>query len=372
MRMNIRIGKSGFQEGTALLSLVLTTGGLFSIDSEMMYSRGNSSYIAMPLSAALSLLLFLLILSAMRRANARNTHELFARSLGIFAKPVGLASAFILIFAGYAPLSQFVRAMHGLFFEGVTYSRLIVFILPAVLVTALFGLETISRCAKVYSLLLLAVFIAVFAASAPQFELYRLYPLPFGAAGDMLRQLLRGVSVAFPAFFALLATSDGFNGLENTRRIGISGAVISFVILLAAHLALSLTYNFDRLSSLFMPLFRINYLNMFEAHLMRMDKIANIIWLNGAMLSGAFYFCAASRIIAASFSIRDIRPPLTVSALFCGLLILFENEIRCDAVFTSIKNFIFDTGFLLLSAPIITASAIAFIRGNGAKNKCEA
>ena len=361
--MSHRLGKSGVMEGASTASIAMCTGALFTIESTKLYQNGNASYLTLPVSVLLSLILFLALLRSMEKCGAANLHELLSKGLGRFGEiTLSILLVFILLFRAYAPLGSFIRSLHGLFFEGVSYRDLIVFVAPTVFIVAILGFETIARTAKCFAVLLASIYIVSLAAAYPEFDVYRLYPLLGSGAAAVTVQIAEEVGVFFPALLSLLIIGEGLNDLRTARRIGVISSAVSALVCFTAQMALGLVYTYEGLSRQFMPFFHINYLNMFEAHFMRLDKLANIVFMNGAILTGAFHIYGAARLYSQSFGIRDIRPPVTAFSLITAILVLLETELPDNSLFASAKGFVDAYGFMLVCIPAVAASAIAAIR----------
>lgn len=363
--MNLRLGRTGVSEGVAVSVTAMTVCSIFSFESKLLYERGNSTYLTLPCSILLSLLIFLLLAAVMKRTQARSLGMLFENALGRVGFSI-IAIAFLLLFAysAYAPLSQFIRAMHGLFFDGVSYSRIVVFTMLPVLIASLLGFETIGRTAKLIAPLLFAVLAATTLASSVEFELYRLYPLLGNGAEAIAVQVLEETFTFLPALLCLLINADGLNGIESARRAGIFSALIAAVISLVCQLALGLCYTYSELGDLFMPMFRINYLNKFEAHFMRMDKLAHMIWLGGAMMAGAYYLYSGARLFCGGFRIKDIRPAIVGASALTVLMTMTEVEGRSGEEFLAAKQFTIENGYILLSAILIISGLIALAKSS--------
>ena len=361
--MNLRLGRTGKAEGICVVSTALSAGGLFSFEARTLYAHGNSTYLTLPAAILISLELFLAILKMMEKSGCRDLWSLLSLGFGeSLAAAVVPLLCFLLIFAAHTPIGQFVRAMHGLFFEGVSYSKLVIYIVPTVLVVALLGFETIGRTAKCFAFPLLGVLIfSIFAASA-EFEPYRLFPLPGSTAAGLLRQTLSEVGTFFPTMAALLVTSEGLNDRNSVKKIGVISALIAALICFAAQLSIGLIYTYRELTGQFMPLFRLSYLNLFEAHLMRMDKLANMIWLNSALILGAFHIYAAALLYIKAFGIRDIRPTLTVLAFLTALLILLETETESSSAIMQLREKIEAIAFIISAAAVFAAGIAGLVK----------
>lgn len=366
--MNIRLGKSGKQECISIGATALAVLGIFGEETETMYRDGNSSYVTLPFAVIISLAVFLLLSALIKKSGCANLGEWIKRGLN---STLGTVAANILltafIFSAYEPLSKFTRAMHGLFYEGVSYSSISLFVIPPVLILSILGLETIVRTAKCYVFLLAAVFAVAVVEASTGFELYRIYPFPGSGLSSISRHTIDEIGLILPVLLALLVTADGFNGIETARKAGIIASLIAAVICFVAQFALALTYTYKELSNMFMPLFRINYLNMFEPHLLRTDKLANMTWLNGALLSGGFFIYAGARLTSQFFSIRDIRPVCAVLSFITLSLILIETESKNSIQFRNAADLYRRWSIVVVMLPLLFTVILNLLRGRGKK-----
>lgn len=358
--MNERLGRIGVSEGVAVSVTAMTVSSIFAFESKLLYSGGNSTYLTLPVSIALSLSIFLLLASIIKKTGCANLSVLLKMAFGSFVTPI-VSIAFLLLFSysAYAPLSQFIRAMHGLFFDGVSYSRIVVFTMPPVLIAALLGFETVGRTAKLIAPLLFAVLAVPTAASYGEFELYRLYPLFGNGVKAMIAQVFEETCTFLPALICLLINADGMNGIETARRAGIRASVIAAIICFVCQLALALCYTYKELGELFMPMFRINYLSKFEAHFMRMDKLAHMIWLGGAMAASAYYIYSGARLFCSGFEMKDVRPAIVGGTAATALMSMIEVEGRSAEAFLEAKQFMNQYGFFVLILPLIIGGILA-------------
>jgi hypothetical protein len=361
-RGNIRLGRSGIREGVCASAIALSVSGIFSLDTKQVYEHGNSSYITLPLAALIALLLFLALLKLMKNAGAADLFGLLSKGFGMAAAPFASAAvAILLLFSAYLPLSQFIQALHGLFFEGVSYARLAIFMVPAVLFLAWLGLEAVVRTAKCFSILIFIMFLLSVAASASEFEISRLFPLPGNSIRSIAVQTFEEIGLFLPVMISLLTVSEGFNDTETTKKIAIRASLISASILFIAQFSLGMIYTYTELSKQFMPIFRINHLNMFEAHMMRLDKVAHVVFLNGALISAAFYAYCAAYLLVRAFGLNDIRPMAALCASIIALLLAAETETMNNNWFKTAKEFLMKTGFLTEALPLFAAGIIAAI-----------
>ena len=68
----MRMGRIGLSEAVCVAAIALSTGGVFGIDPVYAYLGGNSTYISMPLSIIVSLLIMLPVLKLMDATKCRD------------------------------------------------------------------------------------------------------------------------------------------------------------------------------------------------------------------------------------------------------------------------------------------------------------
>mgnify|MGYP000787754887 FL=1 len=176
--MNLREGRIGVREGISIAAIAMCTSGLLTFDTKNTYACGNAAYITLPVGGIIALVFFIIVLAAMRRSRAKNLSELILSAFGgTIGAAVTLVLMLCLLAAAYSPLSGFIQVLHGLFFNGIGYGKLAMYVLPTVLFVAWLGFETIGRTAKCFALLLLIVLAVSILTASSEFETYRLLSL---------------------------------------------------------------------------------------------------------------------------------------------------------------------------------------------------
>lgn len=155
----------------------------------------------------------------MRRIGAKNLSELILSAFGgTIGAAVTLVLMLCLLAAAYSPLSGFIQVLHGLFFNGIGYGKLAMYVLPTVLFVAWLGFETIGRTAKCFALLLLIVLAVSILTASSEFETYRLYPFPGSNIGLLTRQAFSQSGAFLPALLSLLITCTGLQGTHHAKK----------------------------------------------------------------------------------------------------------------------------------------------------------
>lgn len=360
--MRLRQGRIGLSSGTALAALSLFNCCMFSVDSKTTYSNGNSAYITLPAAVLFSLLV---LLPAMNEKNGGSGlsglfTSAFGKALGIIAS-ILVSVCFVL--AAARPVTAFTEVLSRLVFDGVPYRRILLYIMPVIVFIAWRGFESVGRLALIFSgLVLVSVIIAV-ASAAPEFETYRLYPLP-RIDPETVRLSFSETAFAFPPLAALLINEEGLGGKANERKTAAAAAFFSAAVIAIVQLALGLIYPHRILSGLLMPLYRINFSSLRQSYALRLDKLFIMAWLTGCVVSCAYLVYSASLLLTNSFEARDVTPAVfTVSA---AVLFFVSAEFSGEyASVESVRDFFSKYGSLFAIVPTAAASAVMGIKGSG-------
>ena len=112
--MRLNEGKIGMQESASIAAVAITACSVFLLDSEKAYSRGDATFISLPVSIAVSLAMFMLMWCAMRRTGARNLIELFDMCVGkAIGTVLSIVAALIFILYAYRLMARFCILIHG-------------------------------------------------------------------------------------------------------------------------------------------------------------------------------------------------------------------------------------------------------------------
>lgn len=153
--MRLNEGKIGMQESASIAAVAITACSVFLLDSERAYSRGDATFISLPVSIAVSLAMFMLMWCAMRRTGARNLIELFDMCVGkAIGTVLSIVAALIFILYAYRLMARFCILIHGRVFAAAEYESVALWIAVPVAYAAIKGLECISRLAKIFGVMI--------------------------------------------------------------------------------------------------------------------------------------------------------------------------------------------------------------------------
>lgn len=360
--MKLKEGRIGIQEGMFAAAVTLCMNGIFSINPEYAYSQGNSTYLSIPLSILLSAAFFLAITLLMKRTGTKALDELMTVTVGkIGAKVMAVPLILALLLCAVTPMIQFIELMHAMLFSNSSYVAIIAFIFPSIMIIAWQGMESIGRIAKCFGVFLLLMLIVAIATAIPTFETYRLYPIMGDGAAHFAGFTASQTLSFLPPLLALLIIGRSMQGVEHARRAGLYAALTAILVCGITQFALSLVYTYQGLADSFVPLYKINTLNLSESRFLRLDKLFAIAWLNGCMISSAFCIYAASLLFAKTFSQRDVNP--SVAAISCVAIGATIVKLRSSAASeTAVEAAIVRYGAMLAAAPLAVVAIIGLIK----------
>ncbi|MBQ9949741.1 MAG: GerAB/ArcD/ProY family transporter [Clostridia bacterium] len=359
--MNLREGRVGNGECVFTLVISLCMSGLFVFESIDAYTHGNSTYISLPIACILAFSVFAVGIFAMTRSRSSDLCAMCSYALGKTGAAVVCVFIIVIILACISTLlNKFLNVMYSYFFQDASYYSLAAFFLAVLVVFSCMGFETVNRAAKVLGVVFLATHILLLVNSFSSYETYKIYPIAGDGMKSMLRFAFESGILFLPGFVSALITAKGMHGTHNTSRIAVKALIFTVIICTVTQLLLALSYPYDDIAKLYMPLYRMSMVTGEENFLVRLDKISAFIWVAAALLACSYYIYSASLLYCRSFRQVDIRPASCSLSVIVIMLCLLSHSEKRGAF--SWLNFVGDYGTLLLAVPIIAVSVIAIIK----------
>ena len=327
--MNDRLGRFGRAELTAAMALSTIAFGCFSMDEAAFYRHGN-----VRCWATLFALLFTWLLL---EASVRRLHKTQADSLGAYlaalprraALPLSLLLGLFLLLAAALPAARFLRALSDFIYIDARPEALLLYLWPCAALTALFGMESLTRTARVLLPLVLLAALLGLLSDARCYRVYRLFPLR-PDTGELLRQGAASLLRFVPTVLLLLITARGAQGYRNVLSAGRRGLWLGGAVTLAAELCLGLCYRYTELRSLSAPLFRLLAEIDTDNASIRLDRIVLFVWTMAGTYAAALAVYAAALLLAETNGVKDVRPlaMLGTGLSMMGALLLCKIEAR--------------------------------------------
>ena len=215
--MRLNEGKIGMQESASIAAVAITACSVFLLDSEKAYSRGDATFISLPVSIAVSLAMFILMWCAMRRTGARNLIELFDMCIGkAIGTVLSIVAALIFILYAYRLMARFCILIHGRVFAAAEYESVALWIAVPVAYAAIKGLECISRLAKIFGVLIGALVLISLIIMLPAYDISRLAPFP-GDLGKLGMDTISRAADSVAAFLGLICVAGALQGGRNVH-----------------------------------------------------------------------------------------------------------------------------------------------------------
>jgi len=359
--LRINTGKIGGQEAAAMVGMAIYTGTVFTMDSVLAYSKGNSSYIWLPLSILLSLGAALFIMHAMEKADVATLYELLKNSFSSVPASVAAIGTILYMAVGaYFIVADFVNMIHSFVFYDSGYWEIAVWIMLTVFFIGAMGFESIGRTALLFAPILIVVILITIIVPASGFRLHRLFPIPGNTVIDMARLTLRSANGSFWAMMGMLTVADGMHGIRLVRKAMITGTAIAAVLVMLTQLAIGMTYSYIDLSDMFFPMYRLDMMMIKEGYFFRMDKLLLFFWLIAALVSAAYYIYIASALWCSCLGPQNTIPAVTAfsAVIACGVLIQAEGYYE---EFVRAFHWGGEWGWVFM-LPVIGAAVIQFMK----------
>lgn len=357
--MRINDGRIGPLEGSAAAAVALFICGVFSIDAKRAYGEGNSTYVAIPLSILVSLVLVILLSRAIERSGCADLAEYLDKRIGFAGGfPILVMVSAGMIRCAVKPFSGFLEVLHRLVFDGASYPMILAFVFPVTVFITIRGFESIGRLAVCFGGIILLSLIAAVVSAAPTYEVYRLYPLMGDGTKSFIRQTAEYTLNALPPLLGLLVMGKGLNGLRFAEKCAVRASIVSAAACALTQTALGMTYSYDTLSGLLMPLYRINFLSLSQSYALRLDKLFIMVWICGCVISSAWMLFTASRLFSGFFHGGSTVPAaIAFSALACALILAgFERDY---AIVRTAEDIAAKYGAAIVAAAALCAAAPA-------------
>lgn len=359
--MNLCEGRIGRQEATSLTAFGVAVSGLFYPNAASLYAHGNANYLAAPVTLALLMLLFTLVIKAMARRRAPHLGAFLCDALGGgMGRVAALAVVAYLVVAAAVPLIQFQLAMDRYVFPNSPVLNVCLYFLPPLLGLSFAGLETLGRTARL-CLWPLAVALALpLILAIPSYRVNALFPLALEEPLFIARGGVMGLSRMLAPLLSLLICTRGVFGVQNACRYGRIAIVAGGLFVCVAQLCVGLTYCYLDLRDMVFPFYRM-VMTSYPGVYLRMDKLLLFFWLVTGALCGAFYLYAAALLYCHATGVRDVRPAaLSLSA--CAVTLTALASLDTASWLRNVAAVIVEYLYLPALLPPVLASLVAFCR----------
>ncbi|MDL2257645.1 spore germination protein [Eubacteriales bacterium OttesenSCG-928-K08] len=372
--MNLKQGRIGYQEALSVVTIASVVSAVFTTDSEKLYAKGNSAWLSMLISAFIALIVFELVVYAMRVSKTQSLYAFLCYGLGKqLAAAVALLVSGMLLCCAVSLLARFTLMVGRFVFPQAGEKTILLYFMLAVLVLVYLGWEGVARTARLFLWLLVAALVGALALASYGYELHRLAPFLGDGFSSMLQNAASEVLLFLPAMVGMLIVTRGVHGMKTAGRTGYMAGLIGGIIAALCQFCVGMTYSYQDLAQMHSPMFRLTMGFKSAGYFPRLDTLLLFGWVMSAVLAACYYVYTASLMYANVFAQEDIRPNLAAfTALAGGLALLSHSGV---AWLKAALDFIGRQGYALLAAPLVLCAALTIFRAKTAdkndKNKSE-
>ena len=314
--MNLRIGAFGRQESASAVWIASFASGCFAFDPYAQFSDGNLAVFSHAAAAALSLLLFALLVRGVRRRGGYDLSLRIASAWG--SVPIAAALSTFLLLSAVVPLRQFALTMTREVFSDAKRETVCLYLLPCLTLLAACGAETLVRTSRILLPALMLSILAALAIGAKEYRVFRLFPIPTGKPLKLLSETLTALPRTFAPLLALLCIGEGTQNAHALKSAGVIGAAGGAAAVIGMLFGLSLSFSYGMLKGMSSPFCRMLVEARTENPTMRIDRAALFLWMAAAILAAALYLYAAGVLFCRACRVGDVRP---VACAMCAIAI---------------------------------------------------
>lgn len=321
----MREGKIGPSEGFFAVANAVICIELFSRTSNIT-ELGNTMWYSVLASAAIGALLFGMTLWLMNIARADSLEH----ALSAANKPLAVVTlcviALIFFVAGTSLTARFSILVKEYVFLNTPATTLLVAILGVVFYLAFLGLETVTRCSKLFFIILAASFVLLGLCTYKWFNASTLYPLGGGGFAKVAQNSLQR-SVSFLPVCALAIFGTNLHGRRYAAKAGFKALICGGLICSVILLGISTIFSFEYMGSMETPLLRLASITVLGSYYQRLNDAFVFIWLSSTMVCASFLMYTAANILCRVIKTKRLRLVLMCLAPIAlgGGFLLNEN-----------------------------------------------
>jgi spore germination protein (amino acid permease) len=311
----IKEGRIGVHGTVCLVVIAMSNKVLFSSVSRFADFTATSAWLMTLISCASACVLFGFVYLLLKRFPGKNLMEIFDAVLG---RAVGFVFSFTfviaILFCCAMLLREFADVCREYVFPNTPPSMITTAMLLPVVMASYFGLESITRFAKITAYFSLTAFVLVIAMDIPNFNTSNIFPvMGFGIDVTLKQGLMLTCTYSEVIFIAILASS--LQGIKHVKKSGyfslvISGLIISIGLFVSV-LVLSYPLVQEQMSPLYVLARQISIGEFFQ----RMDPLFLFLWFVTTIITvGIEFYCAIS-VYSKAFRLQNHRPIILPAAV---------------------------------------------------------
>lgn len=354
-------GNFGSREAISLAAMLVITRIFFTGILALLKRTGTASWYATLISAAVSILLFLVVSVLMSRFPGKDLVAVFEEVTGKIAGKL-LALAFCAYFVYYSgsQIREFIEMIKAYNLPYTPPSAIVFTFLGVVIFACYHGLEGIARLSYISFLITLISIALILILAFPNYDVDNLFPLGgYGLGATVYNGFLRSSAYSDVIVLAFLVNSIG--GARRFRKIGVVSLALSGAIISITCLCELMAFEFPQTSENLSSLFQLSRIIYFSRFFQRIESIFLFSWVIAAIITVSVGFYTAVSIFCKACRVPNHRPGILPFAFFTFLVALLPESLT-DTVEINLV-FLRQYSILLVYLIPILVLVIAVLRG---------
>ncbi|MDK2820780.1 MAG: spore germination protein [Clostridia bacterium] len=357
----IQEGKIGVFEASSLVIFMVASKALFGAVRELVEATGPSAWYTTIISGITALIGFWIIIRLMQRFPGQELVSILKTVYGrITGSLIALIICFLYIYNAASFTREFTEAVKVFEYPLTPPSFIMILILLAVIVLLYYGLETTARTTSFFTWPLIVGMISIFFLGLPLGKLTNLYPLlGHGLDRTIITGLLR--SSVYGEVIGLTIILNALQGIENFKKAGKHGIIISIIIISLSLFIYSLIFPYSVSVENTIPLLTLTRIIEYGRFFQRFESIYIFIWSVAATLTTAINLYLALSIYCKTFRINDHRVlVLPLCILLFSIAIIPKDIVTITSIYV---HYLRQYGWIIfIGLPLLTL-IVAAVRG---------
>lgn len=323
----IKEGKFGTFEAVSLMTIILITKGFFTSIRVVIKTTGTAAWYTTLISAATSIILFLLVYLLMKRFPGKNLVEVFDRSVGkILGKAFSLIFCAYLIYYAGSNLREFMEMLKAYMYPYTQPSVILFAFMLAVVTLSYIGLEGIVRVSAICFIPIIAGLCLILFLAYPYYRIDYLFPLEgFGISKTLYHGITR--SSAYSDIIILAFVINSIHGIKNFKKAGLISLILSGLALSISILCDIMAFAYSQGSENVSSLFQLSRMIYFSRFFQRVESIFLFIWVIASVITVAAGFYTSVSIFCKAFNVSNHKPLLLPAAYLTIMISLLPKNL---------------------------------------------
>lgn len=322
-------GKFGLVELISITTLAIVSKIFYTSTAVIINQAGTSAWYTTLISCFLSIILFMLAYSLMKRFPGKSIVQVYEKVVGkIIGKSLGFIFSFYILFYGASNLREFVEMIKSYNYPDTDLSILMICYMIVIILIVYKGIENIGKISRITIYPIIIGLFIILIMSYPYYNFDYTKPLLGYGIGNTLRTAFFRSS-AYQEVTVLFVLARCAHNVKDIKKAGIISILISGTIFVISVLCYLMAFSYSMGKEYLSGIFQLSKLIYYNRYFQRVESIFLFIWIISSVLTTALAFYASMSLYCDIFEISDHRPLLLPHAFFMYIISLLpENLIQ--------------------------------------------